>query len=132
MDISFGELLRKKRKDQGLTQKDLALAVGKTTMAISLFESGENLPPSGLLLESIISALKCSVEDALSLRFLAAKARNMIPNDINSFFFENEVIYKAISLAKTNHLSSTDLMYLVVSYLNDKQIERISDNVQDN
>ena len=130
MEITFGDLLRKKRKEQGLTQKELAEAIGKTTMAISLFESGENLPPSGLLLESIISALNCSNDEGLSFRFHAAKARNLIPNDIKSFFFENEVIYKAISLAKANCMSSTDLMYLVVSYLNDKQIMRVSDNVQ--
>ena len=127
--MTFGELLKKKRKENGMTQKDLAKAVGKSAMAISLFESGDNLPPSGALLESLIKALQCSADDSLSLRFYAAKARNTIPDDIQTFFFQNEVIYKAIALAKNNELSNSDLMYLVVSYLNDKQIERLSDNV---
>lgn len=128
--MTFGELLKAKRKEKEMTQKDLANAVGKTAMAISLFESGDNLPPSGELLESIIKTLHCSTDDASSLRFYAAKARNTIPEDIQNFFFENDVIYKAIALAKNNKLSNTELMYLVVSYLNDKQIERLSDNVQ--
>lgn len=40
----FGENIRKFRKARGLSQENLAIAIGKTSATIALYENGEIIP----------------------------------------------------------------------------------------
>ena len=59
------ELLIKLRKQQGLTQNDLALKIGVTNQAVSKWERGENLPDSMILLE-LSRMYNVTIEELLS------------------------------------------------------------------
>ena len=92
-------------------------------MTISQFEIGKNAPPSGKLLEKIIWALDLNKNDSNRLRFLAAKERKTVPNDLGDYLFTNPVVCEAIRLAKEKSITGEDLMLLISSFSeNDKRV----------
>ena len=103
-DHSFGAYLRSLRKNQTppMTQEQLAKTINRSKMTVSQFEKGKNAPPQGELLEKIISALSLTLEQENKLRFLASETRKTIPSDIESYFFENPSICKAIRAAQAS------------------------------
>lgn len=103
-DHSFGAYLRSLRKNQtpSMTQEQLAKAINRSKMTVSQFEKGKNAPPQGELLEKIISALSLTPEQENKLRFLSSETRKTIPGDIESYFFENPSICKAIRAAQAS------------------------------
>lgn len=103
-DHSFGAYLRSLRKNQTppMTQEQLAKTINRSKMTVSQFEKGKNAPPQGELLEKIISALSLTPEQENKLRFLASETRKTIPSDIESYFFENPSICKAIRAAQAS------------------------------
>lgn len=103
-DHSFGAYLRSLRKNQTppMTQEQLAKAINRSKMTVSQFEKGKNAPPQGELLEKIISVLTLTPEQENKLRFLSSETRKAIPGDIESYFFENPSIYKAIRAAQAS------------------------------
>lgn len=62
--MSLGENLQKLRKECGMTQSELADAVGVTQFAISMFERGTKLP-SLAVTEMIADELGCSIDRLL-------------------------------------------------------------------
>lgn len=101
-DQSFGAYLRTLRKSQDppMTQEQLAKAIHRSKMTVSQFEKGKNAPPQGELLEKIISSLELTPDQKNELRFLASETRKTIPSDIESYFFKNPSICKAIRAAQ--------------------------------
>lgn len=108
-DITFGDYLRslRNKQDPPMTQADLALKIGRTTMTISQFEKGKNAPPQGDLLEKIISVMKLTTEQANELRFLSSKSRKTVPNDIEKYFFSHPSIYSVINEAQKSKKDDT-------------------------
>lgn len=120
-DESFGTYLRSLRKSQTppMTQEELAKSIDRSKMTVSQFEKGKNAPPQGELLDKIISVLTLTTEQENKLRFLSSQSRRTVPGDIESYFFENPSICKAIRAAKAT--SADD------SFWNDLS-ERIGNN----
>lgn len=63
--IKIGKFIAKCRKEQNLTQMQLAEKLGITDRAISKWETGKSLPDSAIMLE-LCSLLKITVNDLLS------------------------------------------------------------------
>jgi len=61
-EVAFGEVLRAKRKEAGLSQEKLALDVGLERTFISMLERGQRQPTLTTLLK-IAPALRCSAAD---------------------------------------------------------------------
>lgn len=59
--VSVGARIRSARGDAGLTQEQLARAVGKTVMTISRYERGAIKEPSSIVLGEIAKATNVSV-----------------------------------------------------------------------
>lgn len=112
---TFGDCLRALRIEKGLSQEKLASGIGRKKMTISDIEKGRNNPPQGEILERIIHCLMLSDSEAQNLRFLAAKERNLIPNDVVDYFFSDPYICAALRIAMTRKLSGVDLLALVSS-----------------
>lgn len=51
MDDSFAERLRKQRKENHLTQANLAAKLGVSTAAVTMWEKGSRMPDSGKLVQ---------------------------------------------------------------------------------
>ena len=62
--IKIGAFIAGKRKEQGLTQMQLAEKLGITDRAVSKWETGKSLPDASLMLE-LCSILKITVNDLL-------------------------------------------------------------------
>ncbi len=63
--VKIGKFIAERRKQQGLTQMQLAEMLGITDRAISKWETGKAMPDSSLMLE-LCDVLKITVNDLLS------------------------------------------------------------------
>lgn len=74
---SFGALLKQLRKRAGMTQRDLAAAVGYSLSLIGQLEQDQRLPNLRAIVESFVPALGLQDDDALAARLIeqAAAAR---------------------------------------------------------
>lgn len=100
MPDSFASTLRQYRNDKGFTQEEVAAAIGRKKMLISMFERGVNAPPTGELLEKLVASLMLTEEEADVLRFFSAKERNELPSGLEDYFFSTDAISKFIRIAK--------------------------------
>ena len=62
--IKIGKFIAERRKQNGLTQMQLAEKLGITDRAVSKWETGKSLPDSSIMLE-LCSILDVSVNDLL-------------------------------------------------------------------
>jgi predicted ATPase/transcriptional regulator with XRE-family HTH domain len=78
---TFGDLLKQLRKRSGMTQADLAAAVGYSVPFISNLELGQRLPDVQVVLQQFVPALGLQEESQLVVRLveLAAMARGERP-----------------------------------------------------
>ena len=63
--IKIGKFIQEKRKEQGLTQMQLAEALGITDRAVSKWETGRSLPDAAIMLE-LCKLLHITVNDLLN------------------------------------------------------------------
>ena len=63
--IKIGRFIQERRKENGLTQMQLAQLLGITDRAVSKWETGRTLPDSSIMLD-LCKILKISVNDLLS------------------------------------------------------------------
>ena len=63
--VRIGKFIAEKRKEQGLTQMQLAEALGITDRAVSKWETGRSLPDASVMLE-LCRLLKITVNDLLN------------------------------------------------------------------
>ena len=63
--VKIGRFIAEKRKEQGLTQAQLAEALGITDRAVSKWETGRSLPDAAIMLE-LCGLLKITVNDLLN------------------------------------------------------------------
>lgn len=64
MDHKTGEFIARRRKELGLTQRELAEQLGVTNKAVSKWETGQGMPDVGMLLE-LSRVLQVSVDEIL-------------------------------------------------------------------
>ncbi|MBR2731738.1 MAG: helix-turn-helix transcriptional regulator [Clostridia bacterium] len=80
---SFGPLLLTLRRRAGVSQLELADAVGKTAQYISNIEKGKNnAPPDPAALDAMIAALQLSPAEAREFRLCAFADRGMLPPEL--------------------------------------------------
>ena len=63
--VKIGRFIAEKRREQGLTQMQLAEALGITDRAVSKWETGKSLPDASIMLE-LCRLLKITVNDLLN------------------------------------------------------------------
>lgn len=120
--LRFGEFLRQLRLNHSpaVTQAELASAICRGKMMVSLIEQGKNAPPQGELLEQIIYALSLDEKDAVKLRFLAALERGSIPHDIVEYFYSNPNIYQAILVGMKFERTNSDWHEIIEKFGEEK------------
>ena len=101
----FGEFLYGLRKEKGLTQAELAEALGVTNKAVSKWETGEAMPETSLLIP-ISRIFGVSVDELLNGR-RAGKSDN---NNCAYTNAEAETIFPAISSRAAKTEKKTKLL----------------------
>lgn len=73
--VRIGRFIAEKRKEQGLTQAQLAEALGITDRAVSKWETGKSLPDASIMLE-LCGLLKITVNDLLNGEVVSVEKYN--------------------------------------------------------
>jgi transcriptional regulator with XRE-family HTH domain len=63
----FGEYLQRARKEEGITQTELARRIGVSVALVSRLESGEYLQPSPHTLQGIATVFNAKIEDLYAM-----------------------------------------------------------------
>ena len=93
--IKIGQFIASCRKEQGMTQANLAERLGITDRAVSKWETGKSLPDSGIMLE-LCGLLHISVNELLSGEKIMTEAYNKKAHELAAKFRENFLSFKNI------------------------------------
>lgn len=100
-NITFGTFVCNKRKVQGITQKQIADALGVSTVYICDIEKNRRYPPTnGGLLEKLAAVLNISDNDIPIYYDLAGKNKGCVPPDIADYVMSTDIVREAIRKAK--------------------------------
>lgn len=86
----FSTQLKKYRKNNGYTQKQLAEAVGVTQQAVAKWET-DKASPDPEMLQKISSILNVTVDSLLD--GATPKDKSEMPKDLNKFLQQSEIIF---------------------------------------
>lgn len=86
----FSTQLKKYRKNNGYTQKQLAEAVGVTQQAVAKWETDKSSPDPEML-QKISSMLNVTVDSLLD--GATPKDKSKMPKDLNKFLQQSEIIF---------------------------------------
>lgn len=78
--MKLGEALKRFRKERGLTQKELANAIGIHIRQYQGYESGENIPSSSIII-NLANRFKVSADYLLGLDVLCDRSEVYLLND---------------------------------------------------
>ncbi len=99
--MTFGAFIYNKRKTQGITQKQVADALGVTTVYICDIEKNRRYPPTGgELLAKLVDVLKLSDDDLPLYYDLAGQNKGCVPPDIAGYVMSTDIVRMAIRKAK--------------------------------
>lgn len=65
--MKFGDVLRKKREERGMTQTDLAQRIGITQQSINSYETGFKIPPLRVVVAAA-DVFRCSTDEMIGRR----------------------------------------------------------------
>lgn len=80
-ELSFGQFLQAKRKETGMTIREVADEIGISPLRYCRVERDERAPSGILDLDCVSHILELSPDDDAMLRNLAAKACEDVPSD---------------------------------------------------
>lgn len=107
ISIAFGENLKKIRYDEGLTQREVADAIGVTPASLSAYEKGTQLP-------SITVATKTALFFNVSLDWLFGIDKELKP--FGNVFNTEQLLRSFIAIAKNPNLISLYLPGEIENY----------------
>jgi transcriptional regulator with XRE-family HTH domain len=119
--IKVGKFIAACRKEQGMTQANLAEKLGISDRAVSKWETGKSMPDSGIMLE-LCELLKINVNELLSGERIMAESYDKRAEE-NLLEMRRQVEEKNRQLLRTEYLVSFPtviagvFMCLVASYL---------------
>lgn len=91
-ESTFGSYIFNKRKNQGITQKQIADAMGVTAVYICDIEKNRRYPPTnGNLLTKLAIALNLSENDIPIYYDLAGQNKGCVPPDIACYIMSSDV-----------------------------------------
>ena len=100
--IKIGKFIASCRKEQGMTQANLAEKLGISDRAVSKWETGKSMPDSGIMLE-LCELLKINVNELLSGERIMAEAYDKRAEE-NLLAMRREVEEKNRQLLRTEYL----------------------------
>ena len=120
----FGEYLKKKRLDKGITTRNMASDLGVSVSYISELESGAKMPPNSKdekynnLVDKIATYLELDDEDAAKLRNLADSdlgAKGYLSNDMTEYVNNVPLAMAALRKAKDANLTDSEWNEIIES-----------------
>ena len=101
---SFGEFLTLKRKDAGITIKDMAQKLKISAAYYSYFESGDRKAPERDVQDQIADILELSPPERLQLYDLAGQTRGIVAADLPDYINSNPYVRVALRKARDSKI----------------------------
>jgi len=117
----FSTQLKKYRKKNGYTQKQLAEAVGVTQQAVAKWETNKASPDPEML-QKISSILNVTVDSLLD--GTTTKDKSKMPKDLNKFLQQSEIIFDGDTYNLTNDERDMVIKSLEVAFYAAKQANK--------
>lgn len=117
----FSTQLKKYRKKNGYTQKQLAEAVGVTQQAVAKWET-DKASPDPEMLQKISSILNVTVDSLLDET--TTKDKSKMPKDLNKFLQQSEIIFDGDTYNLTNAERDMVMKSLEVAFYAAKQANK--------
>lgn len=102
---TFGNFLALKRKDAGLTIKDIANRLKISAAYYSYFESGDRKAPERDIQDQIADILELTPSERLLLYDLAGKTRGIVAADLPDYINDNPYVRVALRKARDSKAS---------------------------
>ncbi len=102
---TFGNFLALKRKDAGLTIKDIANRLKISAAYYSYFESGDRKAPERDVQDQIADILELTPSERLLLYDLAGKTRGIVAADLPDYINDNPYVRVALRKARDSKAS---------------------------
>ena len=100
----FGEFLALKRKDAGITIKDMAQKLKISAAYYSYFESGDRKAPERDVQDQIADILELSPPERLQLYDLAGQTRGIVAADLPDYINSNPYVRVALRKARDSKI----------------------------
>jgi transcriptional regulator with XRE-family HTH domain len=112
--MSFGELLRNKRVEIGMTLREFARLTSYDASNLSKIERDITLPPSTITLRAWAQHLKMGLNTTECQEFLdiAQLSRNRIPDDVSPQF-RNQLLPALLRTSRSKHLTKEEFDRLI-------------------
>ena len=68
--MKFGEILRRKRENKGMTQEEMAKMLGISTQNVCSYEKGYKIPPFRVI-EAAADFFDCTLDEMVGRRYSA-------------------------------------------------------------
>lgn len=117
----FSTQLKKYRKNNGYTQKQLAEAVGVTQQAVAKWET-DKASPDPEMLQKISSILNVTVDSLLD--GATPKDKSKMPKDLNKFLQQSEIIFDGDTYNLTDEDRDLVMKSLEVAFLAAKRANK--------
>ena len=117
----FSTQLKKYRKNNGYTQKQLAEAVGVTQQAVAKWET-DKASPDPEMLQKISSMLNVTVDSLLD--GATPKDKSKMPKDLNKFLQQSEIIFDGDTYNLTDEDRDLVMKSLEVAFLAAKRANK--------
>ena len=101
---SFGEFLTLKRKDAGITIKDMAQKLKISAAYYSYFESGDRKAPERDVQDQIADIFELSPPERLQLYDLAGQTRGIVAADLPDYINSNPYVRVALRKARDSKI----------------------------
>lgn len=117
----FSAQLKKHRKNNGYTQKQLAEVVGVTQQAVAKWET-KKASPNPEMLQKISSILNVTVDTLLDGTIPTNKSK--MPKDLNKFLQESEIVFEGNTYNLTDEDRELVIKALEVAFAAVKQVNK--------
>ncbi|MCH5264797.1 MAG: helix-turn-helix domain-containing protein [Lachnospiraceae bacterium] len=112
--MSFGTYFRELRKSKRVTQKQIADAIGKTTMLISGIETSKNGPFSDEDLKVVANFLDLTDVEYKALLIQAANARGKLPPYLLDYISKHSGVYNLLEVLAKKEMDDASLKKIVM------------------
>lgn len=98
--MTFGEFLKRRRKEKGISLKELSHKCGLSISYLNEIEKGAKRPPKSKVVNNIVASLRLGYDDKCYMYDLAAKERGEVSADLVEYIMSNDDVRAALRAAK--------------------------------
>lgn len=129
--MTFGDKVRKLRREKRMTQTELAKAVGVSMRTIQSYESGLSLPKSRATYDALAENLGCTADDLRTEGDLPAVHRGDSPDGSDSFVADARSAYGSRGASQARRLVAEVSGLFAGGELDEEDMDEMMRAIQD-